>query len=242
MSDNPTICLWLDHVSDGPPESNVAIVPSESTSRKRKPGSSVSTEGSIENMSAISKKRKIDNTYLTFRSEDLKIGITHIPPSRPPEASSEVSEATYKTMSETSTFWGEMRRVLADDAGLEYQELNIDAPPPVAANLVQHFKDISKGIGILPHEYKKGITNHIQEQNWNLGIWKDSFLEEGDKSNAALPGSIPTWEDMFTLGFRARDCDIEGHDGSSWKIEVHYELLKKIFRSSGEHSFNFMLW
>ncbi|RSL51257.1 hypothetical protein CEP53_008500 [Fusarium sp. AF-6] len=221
MSDNPTIRLWLDHVSDGPPENNVAIVPSEAASRKRKPGSSVSTEGS---MSALSKRRKIDNNYFTFRAKDLKTGAMHNPPSRPSLESSEVSEATTpKSMSESSIFWGEMRRIPADDAGLEYQELNVDAPPPVAANLIRLLGDIGKGIGILSHEYKK-----------------EAFLEEGDGSNAALPGSVPTWEDMFTLGIRARDCTLEGHDGTSWKTEVHYELLKKIFRSSGENSLDFM--
>ncbi|RSM04612.1 hypothetical protein CEP52_006714 [Fusarium oligoseptatum] len=200
MPDNPTIRLWLDHVSDGPPESNVAIVPSEATSRAM-----------------------------------------HNPPSRPSLESSEVSEATTpKSMSESSIFWGEMRRIPADDAGLEYQELNVDAPPPVAANLIRLLGDIGKGIGILPHEYKKGITNSVQQQNWNLNPWKEAFLEEGDGSNASLPGSVPTWEDMFALGIRARDCTVEGHDGTSWKIEVRYELLEKIFRSLGENSLDFM--
>jgi hypothetical protein len=62
MSDDPDIRLWLNDVSDGPPESHVAIDPSEATSRKRKlfqqPSSSASTEEYNENMSAISKKVK----------------------------------------------------------------------------------------------------------------------------------------------------------------------------------------
>ncbi|KAH7234486.1 hypothetical protein B0J15DRAFT_538895 [Fusarium solani] len=212
MSDDPDIRLWLNDVSDGPPESYVAIDPSEATSRKRKlfqqPSSSASTEEYNENMSPISKK-------------DMRIGTMYNPPSRPSLESSELSEpTTTKTISETSTFWGEMRRLPADDAGLEYQELNIDAPPPVAANLVQLFGEISKGIGILPHESKEDVTNYLQQQNWSLQPLTMAFLEKGDESNTALPGSI-------------RHCSIEGHDGTSWKIEVHYELLKKIFRASG---------
>ncbi|EEU37480.1 uncharacterized protein NECHADRAFT_86344 [Fusarium vanettenii 77-13-4] len=239
MQDDPAIRLWLNDVSDGPPDSHVAIDESEATSRKRKPSqqraSSVSTEGYTENLSAISKKRKIDNPHLTFRAEDMKTGTMHNPPSRPSLESSELSEAiTTKTMSESSIFWGEMRRLPADDAGLGYQELNVDAPPPVAADLVQRFGEISKGIGILPHESKEDITSHVQQQSWNLQPWKMAFLEKGDESNAALPGSVPAWEDVFNLCLRARDCFLEGHDGTSWKIEVHYELLKKIFRASGQ--------
>ncbi|KAI8652271.1 hypothetical protein NCS57_01290200 [Fusarium keratoplasticum] len=250
MSDGPAIRLWLNDVSDGPPESHVAIDPSEATSRKRKlsqqPSSSVSTEEYNENMSAISKKRKIDNTFLTFRAEDMRTGTTYNPPSRPSLESSELSEdTTTKTMSETSTFWGEMRRLPADDAGLEYQELNIDAPPPVAASLVQLFGEISKGIGILPYESKEDLTNYIQQKSLSLQPWTMAFLEKGDESNTALPGSVPTWDDLFILCLRARDCSIEGHDGTSWKIEVHYELLKKIFRALGadhDDSLDFMSW
>lgn len=250
MSDDPAIRLWLNNVSDGPPESHVTIDPSETTSRKRKlwqqSSSSVSTEEYNENISAISKKRKIDDNYLTFRAKDLKTGTMHDPPSSPSLDSSELSQGiTAKTMSETSNFWGEMRRLPADDAGIEYQKLNIDTPPPVAANLVQVFGEISKGIGILAHELKEDITNHVQQQSWSLEPWKMAFLEKGDESDTALPGSIPTWEDLFTLCLRARDCDLEGHDGTSWKIEVHYELLKKIFRASGadhDDSLDFMSW
>ncbi|KAL2674229.1 hypothetical protein Neosp_012680 [[Neocosmospora] mangrovei] len=251
MPDDPAIRLWLNDISDGPPESHVAIDPSEATSCKRKSSQqrapSVSTEEYTENMSAISKKRKMDNQYITFRAEDMKTGTMHNPPPRPSLESSELSEAiTTKTISETSSFWCEMRRLPADDAGLEYQELNVDAPPPVAANLVQFFGELSKGIGVLPYEAKEDITSYVQQQkDWSLQPWKMAFLEKGDESNATLPGSVPTWEDLFNLCLQARDCFIEGHDGTSWKLEVHYGFLKKIFRTSGaghDGSLDFMSW
>ncbi|KAM0425799.1 hypothetical protein ACHAPT_009050 [Fusarium lateritium] len=183
-------------------------------------------------MPAIPKKRKIGDVNRIPRASDMtSVSSSSLAPSEHSNVPSGSSSPRKQIMS---------LRLRLDDGGLECRQVNSDEPPPIAADLVQEFAEIHMGIGILPSEMKSTITDHLQQENRNLRLWRLAFQDGGADT---LPGAVPAWDDLATVRERARDCFNEGREEASWNMEVHHRLLEKVFRGPAAapgHPLDFM--
>ncbi|UPK95889.1 hypothetical protein LCI18_006824 [Fusarium solani-melongenae] len=113
-----------------------------------------------------------------------------------------------------------------DDVALEIRQIEVDR---TSIGLVRELQEVGMGIGILPLELRDHMTRHLQEENQPSYMWKQAFQEDPD----TLPGNFPNWATLAHFREKAQDCFNEGHDESSWNVEVYHRLLMRIFRKTG---------
>ncbi|KAH6975599.1 hypothetical protein EDB80DRAFT_768716 [Ilyonectria destructans] len=125
--------------------------------------------------------------------------------------------------SETSSVSGasspkkQMMSLRLSETGVEWLALNENTVPEVARTLPY----------ILPDVLRPTITEKLKARNMDHRRWRHCFKlpDEGD----ALPGRIPSIEEVEKVLMKATECENFKHEEASWNSQVHLRLLEGIF-------------
>lgn len=155
--------------------------------------------------------------------------------------SSSASEAS--SAAGTPSTRKQLMNLQLSSSGVTYKVLEVDNPPDAAKELVNTLEDIGRAHGILPGTLKSDIKEKLHDLDLDFRKWRYSFTPMEEKDD--LPGRIPSFEEVFKVHRKAKECQEYNHEEASWNSQVHLRLLEYIFEdpSSGQcDDYNALSW
>ncbi|EXL65392.1 hypothetical protein FOPG_18379 [Fusarium oxysporum f. sp. conglutinans race 2 54008] len=123
-----------------------------------------------------------------------------------------------------------------DASGIETRALTVDGlmaiPNPEAACLLRIIRRISAYRGFLPDRLRDEILQNHNIKGSDLDDWDSAFKDSSAFDD--LPGRIPSPGEIRLINEWTIECIEFKHEEAGWNDEVHFPLLKAIFREPGE--------
>lgn len=217
------ILAWVQRLPEPQADCEIVASPAPSPSKKRKTDQLASPPVSTDDM-LTPRKRRLDATEALFDPDTTP---------RPKRSSTNLSQSaasdTDSVRSGASSPKKQMMSLRLSETGVDCQSLNIDSVPDVAKTMFKTFRRISRGRSLLPDAMRPDIMPQLQGRDEDHQDWQDAFksAQEGD---GALPGRIPSFEEMEEVFIEATECEDYKHDEANWNREVHLRLLERIYR------------
>ncbi|KAL7946183.1 hypothetical protein V8C42DRAFT_352525 [Trichoderma barbatum] len=110
-------------------------------------------------------------------------------------------------------------------ADVKCRPLSPQSGPECAKNLFSTMKDI--GHGTIPDVLKPTVIQALMDRGKDIRPWNYCFKPADEVD--ALPGRIPSFEEIERIYKRSHDCETDHHEKASWDCLVNLRLLQAIF-------------
>ncbi|KAH8665300.1 hypothetical protein BGZ61DRAFT_366486 [Ilyonectria robusta] len=235
MSDNTRVLSWVQSL---PEHVEYIPLPSHEPCKKRKPATAPSYQLASPPASLNDDENKMTSTPKKRRLEGSSVLLDPDATPRPGAGArmrsvAGSSASISQSASETSSVSGasspkkQMMSLRLSETGVEWLALNENTVPEVARTLFNTMGEVGRGHDILPDVLRPTITEKLKARNMDHRRWRHCFkpADEGD----ALPGRIPSIEEVEKVLMKATECENFKHEEASWNSQVHLRLLEGIF-------------
>ncbi|KAF4440792.1 hypothetical protein F53441_12200 [Fusarium austroafricanum] len=154
----------------------------------------------------------------------------------PTKASSVSGSSASGRSRSTSPLKRQFLELRLEETGVETRALTVDAllaiPNPEAADLLRVIRRISAYRGFLPDRLRDEILESHNIEGSDLDDWDAAFKDSSAFDD--LPGRIPSPGEIRLINDWTIECIELKHEEAGWNDEVHFPLLKAVFREPGE--------